>query len=172
MQSKEQTPNWNEVPVEGLSLKEDIPVEVIEPQTDAAYNVNITRLKTDAEKEIIETGNTNLMPLVNNMQVQGFKEDEIKAVVVDVTISGALRNEMAAPSTIYSAGDKVLNNAQAIGRVLVEKAVSGDMQAIREVLNRTEGRVPQTNYNKNMSVNIKGDANSLAALMGKIDANK
>ena len=178
MQSKEQTPNWDleeasveDIPVE-VSPKEDIPVEVIEPQTDAAYNVNITRLKTEAEKEIVDTGNANLMPLVNNMQVQGFKEDEIKAVVVDVTISGALRNEMAAPSTIYSAGDKVLNNAQAIGRVLVEKAVSGDMQAIREVLNRTEGKVPTTNYNKNMSVNVKGDANSIAALMGKIDANK
>lgn len=161
MQSKEQTPNW-----------EEAPVEVIEPQTDAAYNVNISRLKKDAEKEVIETGNANLMPLVNNMQVQGFKEDEIKAVVVDVTISGALRNEMAAPSTIYSAGDKVLNNAQAIGRVLVEKAVSGDMQAIREVLNRTEGKVPNVNKNANMSLNVKGDANSLAALMNQIDKNK
>lgn len=174
MQSKEKTPNWDleEASVVEVSPKEDIPVEVIEPQTDAAYNVNITRLKNDAEKEIVDTGNANLMPLVNNMQVQGFKEDEIKAVVVDVTISGALRNEMAAPSTIYSAGDKVLNNAQAIGRVLVEKAVSGDMQAIREVLNRTEGKVPNVNKNANMSLNVKGDANSLAALMNQIDKNK
>ena len=79
---------------------------------------------------------------------------------------------MAAPAPNFVAGDRLLNNAQAIGKVLVEKAVAGDMQAIREVLNRTEGKVPNVNKNANMSVNVKGDANSLAALMGKIDANK
>ena len=89
-----------------------------------------------------------------------------------MTITGALKDAMAAPAPNFVAGDQVLNNAQAIGKVLVEKAVAGDMQAIREVLNRTEGKVPNVNKNANMSVNVKGDANSLAALMGKIDANK
>lgn len=153
-------PNWGEV-------------EVIEAESPdkVAYKPRIKDVKGMVEKDAQAGKGLNLMPIVNNMQVQGFSKDEIKAVVTEVTVSGALRDAMAAPAPSFVAGDVVLNNAQAIGKVLVEKAVAGDMQAIREVLNRTEGRVPSTNYNKNMSVNVKGDANSLMALMNKIDAN-
>lgn len=154
---KNLTPNWD---VDGVEVIGADPIE------EVAYKPNIKNLKKKAEK----TG--ELVPVVNNMQVQGFSKDEIKAVVTEVTITGALRDAMAAPAPEYVAGDEILNNAQAIGKVLVQKAVAGDMQAIREVLNRTEGKVPNVNKNANMSVNVKGDANSLAALMGKIDANK
>lgn len=154
---KNLTPNWD---VDGVEVIGADPIE------EVAYKPNIKNLKKQAEK----TG--ELVPVVNNMQVQGFSKDEIKAVVTEVTITGALRDAMAAPAPEYVAGDEILNNAQAIGKVLVQKAVAGDMQAIREVLNRTEGKVPNVNKNANMSVNVKGDANSLAALMGKIDANK
>lgn len=155
--SKDLTPNWD---VDGVEVIGADPIE------EVAYKPNIKNLKKEAEK----TG--ELMPVVNNMQVQGFSKDEIKAVVTEVTITGALRDAMSAPAPSFVAGSEVLNNAQAIGKVLVEKAVAGDMQAIREILNRTEGKVPNINKNANMSVNVKGDANSLAALMGKIDANK
>lgn len=152
----------------------DKSIEVIGPDTSekVAYKPNIKDIKKKVEGDVKAGKGVNLMPIVNNMQVQGFSKDDIKVVVREVTITGALKDAMAAPAPSFVAGDKVLNNAQAIGKVLVEKAVAGDMQAIREVLNRTEGRVPQTNYNKNMSVNVKGDANSLMALMSKIDANK
>ena len=155
--SKNLTPNWD---VDGVEVIGADPIE------EVTYKPNIKNLKKEAEK----TG--ELMPVVNNMQVQGFSKDEIKAVVTEVTITGALRDAMSAPAPSFVAGSEVLNNAQAIGKVLVEKAVAGDMQAIREILNRTEGKVPNVNKNANMSVNVKGDANSLAALMGKIDANK
>lgn len=154
---KNSTPNWD---VDGVEVIGADPVE------EVAYKPNIKNLKKQAEK----TG--EIMPVVNNMQVQGFSKDEIKAVVTEVTITGALRDAMSAPAPSFVAGSEILNNAQAIGKVLVEKAVAGDMQAIREILNRTEGKVPNVNKNANMSVNVKGDANSLAALMGKIDANK
>lgn len=156
---KDLTPNWGD---------EVIEAEVIEaePTDKVAYKPKIKPIIEKAK----QTG--ELTPVVNNMQVQGFGKNEIKAVVTEVTVSSALRTAMAAPSASYSVGDEILNNAQAIGKVLIEKAVAGDMQAIREVLNRTEGKVPNVNRNANMSVNVKGDANSLAALMGKIDANK
>ena len=159
------TPKW------GL---EEVPTEVIGPDSPdkVAYKPKIKDIKKSVEEDVVKGKGVNLMPIVNNMQVQGFSKDDIKAVVQEVTITGALKDAMAAPAPSFVAGDKVLNNAQAIGKVLVEKAVAGDMQAIREVLNRTEGKVPNVNKNANMSVNVKGDANSLAALMGKIDANK
>lgn len=155
-------PNWDE------------PVEVIGPDAPdkVAYKPRIKDIKKSVEDDVVKGKGVNLMPIVNNMQVQGFSKDEIKAVVTEVTVTGALRDAMSAPAPSFVAGSKALNNAQAIGRVLIEKAVAGDMQAIREVLNRTEGKVPNVNKNANMSVNVKGDANSLAALMGKIDANK
>lgn len=160
--SKDLKSNWDE------------PVEVIGPDAPekVAYKPRIKDIKKSIEEDVAKGKGVNLMPIVNNMQVQGFSKDDIKAVVQEVTISGALKDAMMAPAPNFVAGDKILNNAQAIGKVLVEKAVAGDMQAIREVLNRTEGKVPNVNKNANMSVNVKGDANSLAALMGKIDANK
>ena len=163
---KDLKPNWDSGDVSE-------PVEVIGPDAPdkVAYKPKIKDIKKSVEEDVVKGKGVNLLPIVNNMQVQGFSKDDIKAVVQEVTITGALKDAMAAPAPSFIAGDKVLNNAQAIGKVLVEKAVAGDMQAIREVLNRTEGRVPQTNYNKNMSVNVKGDANSLMALMNKIDAN-
>lgn len=163
-------PNWDEP----VASKLDTPIEVIGPDAPekVAYKPKIKDIKKSVEEDVVKGKGVNLMPIVNNMQVQGFSKDDIKAVVQEVTITGALKDAMAAPAPSFVAGDKVLNNAQAIGKVLVEKAVAGDMQAIREVLNRTEGKVPNVNKNANMSVNVKGDANSLAALMGKIDANK
>lgn len=157
------TPSWE---VDAMEV-----IGPVEPDK-VAYKPRIKDIKERVEKDALEGKGVNLMPIVNNMQVQGFNKDEIKAVVQEVTISSALRDAMAAPAPNFVAGDRLLNNAQAIGKVLVEKAVAGDMQAIREVLNRTEGKVPNVNKNANMSVNVKGDANSLAALMGKIDANK
>lgn len=162
---KNSTPNWD---------LEEVPAEVIGPVAPekVAYKPNVKEIKKKVEDNVKAGKGLNLMPIVNNMQVQGFSKDEIKAVVTEVTVTGALRDAMAAPAPSFVAGSKALNNAQAIGKVLIEKAVAGDMQAIREVLNRTEGKVPNVNKNANMSVNVKGDANSLAALMGKIDANK
>lgn len=147
---------------------EKVLVEVIEPsdKRDVVYKPSIR------STEGIATRTGNVMPLVNAMQVSGASNGEIVAKVTDVTITGALKNAMAMPNAMMSAGDVIVSNAQAIGKVLLDKAMTGDMNAIREILNRTEGKVPNVTHSSSANVTVKGDANSIAGLMSRIDSNK
>lgn len=97
---------------------------------------------------------------------------EAERVMTEVSISQCLKDEMVAPNAVMTIGDDIVTNARAIGKVLVKKALDGDMSAIREVLNRTEGKVPNVTHSSSASVRVNGDANSIASLMDKIDKNK
>lgn len=135
-------------------------VEVI--VSDAVpYKPQIEALAKKAEKD------GNMAPMVLNMEAQGASQPEIVNKVLDVTITNELRREMAAPCIIAEASGFTKSNAAAIGQKMVEMALAGNLGAIREILNRTEGKVP--NVNKSASVKMTG---SLADLMAKIDNNK
>ena len=108
-----------------------------------------------------------MAPMVLNMEAQGASQPEIVNKVLDVTITSELRKEMAAPCIVAEASGFTKSNAAAIGKKMVEMALAGNLGAIREILNRTEGKVP--NVNKSASVKMTG---SLADLMAKIDNNK
>lgn len=135
-------------------------VEVI--VSDAVpYKPQIEALAKKAEKD------GNMAPMVLNMEAQGASQPEIVNKVLDVTITSELRKEMAAPCVVAEASGFTKSNAAAIGKKMVEMALAGNLGAIREILNRTEGKVP--NVNKSASVKMTG---SLADLMAKIDNNK
>lgn len=135
-------------------------VEVI--VSDAVpYKPQIEALAKKAEKD------GNMAPMVLNMEAQGASQPEIVNKVLDVTITSELRKEMAAPCIVAEASGFTKSNAAAIGKKMVEMALAGNLGAIREILNRTEGKVP--NVNKSSSVKMTG---SLADLMAKIDNNK
>ena len=146
---------------------QEVEPEVIEVQPDAVYKPRIE----SAKKRSLKTG--NLAPIVGALEAAGASPAIIEREVTDVTVSSVLKTAMAAPNMRFSAGEKVVNNAEAIGQVLLDLAIQErNLNAIREVLNRTEGKVPNVTHNTSASVNVKGDANSIAALMQKIDANK
>ena len=141
---------------------QDVEVEVITSDGDAdAYKPNISTLEKKAEKD------GNLAPMVLNMESQGASEAEIVQKVINVTISGELKREMAAPCIRMDASGYTKSNAAAIGMKLVDMALDGNLGAIREILNRTEGKVPTKTQNSSLSV--KGN---LADLMARIDNNK
>lgn len=143
-----------------LTPAKEVEVEVIASDGEA-YKPNIKNLANRAEKD------GNFAPMVLNMESQGASQPEIVNKVLDVTITNELRKEMAAPCIIAEASGFTKSNAAAIGKKMVEMALAGNLGAIREILNRTEGKVP--NVNKSSSVKMTG---TLADLMAKIDNNK
>lgn len=161
--NKSDLPNWDK-------MEDAIDVEVEEvvddESADCLYKPRVSSAKKLSEK----TG--NLLPVINAITLSGGTIEEVKQACHDVTITSSLKTAMEAPSIFVRADGEVLNNAEAIGKVLVEKAISGDMAAIREVLNRTEGKVPNVTHNSSASVKVTGDANSIGSLMAKIDKNK
>ena len=138
----------------------EVEVEVIESD-GVAYKPSIDALAKKAEKD------GNVAPMVLNMEAQGASQPEIVNKVIDVTITSELRKEMAAPCVVAEASGFTKSNAAAIGKKMVEMALAGNLGAIREILNRTEGKVP--NVNKSSSVKMTG---TLADLMARIDNNK
>lgn len=138
----------------------EVEVEVITSDGEA-YKPRIDVLAKKAEKD------GNVAPMVLNMESQGASQPEIVNKVIDVTITNELRREMAAPCVVAEASGFTKSNAAAIGKKMVEMALAGNLGAIREILNRTEGKVP--NVNKSSSVKMTG---TLADLMARIDNNK
>lgn len=140
----------------------EVEVEVI--TSDAKpYKPKIDALAKKAEKD------GNLAPMVLNMEAQGASEPEIVQKVLEVTVSSELKRAMSAPCIRMDASGYTKSNAAAIGMKLVDMALDGNLGAIREILNRTEGKVP--NVNKSTSAKITASG-SLADLMAKIDNNK
>ena len=158
-----------------LTSATDVEAEVIETVTVEPDAIWKPRLDT-AVNNAIKTG--NLVPVFgavaarNDDQPNAVVAEETKRVTTEMTISQCLKDEMSAPNAMMTIGDDIVTNARAIGKVLVNKALAGDMSAIREVLNRTEGKVPNVTHNSSASVKVSGDANSIAGLMAKIDKNK
>lgn len=140
----------------------EVEVEVI--TSDAKpYKPKIDALAKRAEKD------GNLAPMVLNMEAQGASEPEIVKKVLEVTVSSELKRAMSAPCIRMDASGYTKSNAAAIGMKLVDMALDGNLGAIREILNRTEGKVPNVNQSTSAKITASG---SLADLMAKIDNNK
>lgn len=140
----------------------EVEVEII--TSDAKpYKPKIDALAKKAEKD------GNLAPMVLNMEAQGASEPEIVKKVLEVTVSSELKRAMSAPCIRMDASGYTKSNAAAIGMKLVDMALDGNLGAIREILNRTEGKVPNVNQSTSAKITARG---SLADLMAKIDNNK
>ena len=167
-------PNITATEDEATSSEAEVLIpEVISADDSAAYKPRIY----DAEAKGAKTG--DFLPLRGAIIARlpedtptSIIEAEVTSAVAEVTISQCLKDEMKAPNAMLTVGDDIVSNARAIGKVLVNKALAGDMSAIREVLNRTEGKVPNVTHNSSASVKVTGDAGSIAGLMARIDKNK
>ena len=162
MQSNNSTPIWGEAKdVEAHEME----VEVIEKEDEGAsiYKPRFTKSVAKA----VSAGNT--LPVLAVVAARDGTKEDYEEKVTHYKITDCLKKEMAAP-TAYFPG--VSTTAEAISKVLINKALSGDLNSIREVLNRTEGRVPSRTENMNATMRVNTDANGLAALMNKIDQNK
>ena len=162
MQSNNSTTIWGEdKDVEA----HEVEVEIIEKEDDGAsiYKPRFTKSVAKA----VSAGNT--LPVLAVVAARDGTKEDYEEKVTHYKITDCLKKEMAAP-TAYFPG--VSTTAEAISKVLINKALSGDLNSIREVLNRTEGRVPSRTENMNATMRVNTDANGLAALMNKIDQNK
>lgn len=136
-------------------------------QGDAIYK---PRLR-DAKVRAIKSG--DLSPVVGSLAAVDASSEVIEREVTDVTVSSVLRTAMGMPSAGYIVSGRVASNAEAIGNVLLDMAIRDrNMQAIREVLNRTEGKVANRVENMSASLKLRGDVGSIGELMARIDKNK
>ena len=162
MQSNNSTPIWGEAKdVEA----HEVEVEVIEKEDDGAsiYKPRFTKSVAKA----VSAGNT--LPVLAVVAARDGTKEDYEEKVTHYKITDCLKKEMAAPTAYFPGAS---TTAEAISKVLINKALSGDLNSIREVLNRTEGRVPSRTENMNATMRVNTDANGLAALMNKIDQNK
>lgn len=162
MQSNNSTPIWGEAKdVEAHEME----VEVIEKEDEGAsiYKPRFTKSVAKA----VSAGNT--LPVLAVVAARDGTKEDYEERVTHYKITDCLKKEMAAPTAYFPGAS---NTAEAISKVLINKALSGDLNSIREVLNRTEGRVPSRTENMNATMRVNTDANGLAALMSRIDQNK
>lgn len=158
----------NEVPSWGEAKDVDaheVEVEVIEKEDDACsiYKPRICK----SAKEASLAGNN--LPVLSAVAARGGTKEEYEKKVVNFKITDCLKKEMSVPTAYFPGAE---STAEAISKVLINKALAGDLNSIREVLNRTEGRVPSRTENMNATMRVNTDANGLAALMSRIDQNK
>lgn len=140
----------------------DVEVEIIESDGAGRYVPNMSALERRAKKD------GNLAPVVLNMEANGASQPQIVEKVLDITVTGELKKAMSAPSIYASASGKTVTTAAAIAEKLTQMAMNGNLGAIKELLNRTEGKVP--NVTKNTSAKITATG-SLSDLMARIDNN-
>lgn len=161
MQSRD-IPNWGEGKDGFSDVRE---VEVIEKENEALsiYKPKITKR---VEAEVVKG---NPLPLLSAVAARGGSVEEYEAKAESFKITDCLKKEMSVPTSYFPGAG---STAEAISKVLINKALSGDLNSIREVLNRTEGRVPSRTENMNATMRVNTDANGLAALMSRIDQNK
>ena len=99
-------------------------------------------------------------------------ESDVRAVVSNLSITDHIDSVLKARNDMFTGiFKKDVSNGEALANVLFTRAVAGDMSAIREILNRTEGKVPNRTINSSTSTQVKGTATELSALMDKIDSN-
>lgn len=179
----EQTPSWesdNEIPAT------DVSAEIIgdnTPSNETEETVIIPEVVDDSEKDdsryrprftpkvAAEALKGNFLPMLAAVNAIDGDEKEFENRLGKIKATDALNDLMEMPMPFFKVGERVATNAEALAKVLMNKALAGDMSAIREILNRTEGKVPNVTHNKSASVKVTGDANSISALMKKIDKN-
>lgn len=162
MQNNNNIPDWGEA--KDVEFDE-VEVEVIEKEDPRpfVYKPKITKTARD------ECIAGNSLPILAAVAARGGSKEEYEQKVENVKITDCLKQEMTAPTSYFPGAT---STAEAISKVLINKALSGDLNSIREVLNRTEGRVPSRTENMNATMRVNTDANGLAALMSRIDQNK
>lgn len=162
MRDNNEVPSWGEA--KDVDAHE-VEVEVIEKEDDACsiYKPRICK----SAKEASLAGNN--LPVLAAVAARGGTKEEYEKKVVNFKITDCLKKEMSAPTAYFPGAG---STAEAISKVLINKALAGDLNSIREVLNRTEGRVPSRTENMNATMRVNTDANGLAALMSRIDQNK
>ena len=162
MQNNNSTPSWGEAKdVEA----HEVEVEIIEKEDDACsiYKPRICK----SAREASLAGNN--LPVLAAVAARGGTKEDYEKKVVNFKITDCLKKEMSVPTAYFPGAE---STAEAISKVLINKALAGDLNSIREVLNRTEGRVPSRTENMNATMRVNTDANGLAALMSRIDQNK
>lgn len=94
--------------------------------------------------------------------------------VKDLSISENLLKKLNAPCPfiVQNAEEGIITSSAAIADILISKAIAGDMTAIREVLNRSEGKVPNVTHSESKSLKVSANANTLVALFDSLDKNK
>ena len=137
--------------------------EVIEPEVVPAW-----KPRTSLKRQEAELAKGNPLP----MMAASSSKEEFLAKAENATISQGIRDELCMPCVQFSLPGEKVTNARAIGKVLMQKALAGDMSAIREILNRSEGKVVTRTESMSASLNVKANADSISALMQKIDKNR
>lgn len=162
MQNNNDTPSWGEA--KDVEANE-IEVEIIEKEDDAAsiYKPRLTKTAVEA----VNAGNN--LPVLAVVAARGGTKEDYEEKVANIRISDCLRKEMSAPTAYFPGAE---TTAEAITKVLINKALAGDLNSIREVLNRTEGKVPNVTQNASVTAKVTGSVNQLGDLMKRIDANK
>lgn len=162
MQNNNDTPSWGEA--KDVEANE-IEVEIIEKEDDDAsiYKPRLTKTAVEA----VNAGNN--LPVLAVVAARGGTKEDYEEKVANIRISDCLRKEMSAPTAYFPGAE---TTAEAITKVLINKALAGDLNSIREVLNRTEGKVPNVTQNASVTAKVTGSVNQLGDLMKRIDANK
>lgn len=179
--TNEQTPDWEGDNFASTSGSEETLSCDNNAESSAPEEVVVPEVVNDSEKQdsryrprfspkaAAEALKGNFLPILAAVNAVGGDREMFEQEITKVKITDALQDLMAVPQPFFKVGERVATNAEALGQVLMGKALAGDMAAIREILNRTEGKVP--NVNKSASVKVTGDASSIGALMKKIDKN-
>jgi hypothetical protein len=162
MQDNSEVPSWEGSYDEG---KQAIEVEIVEKEDDACsiYKPRICK----SAKEASLAGNN--LPVLAAVAARGGTKEEYEKKVVNFKITDCLKKEMSAPTAYFPGAE---STAEAISKVLINKALAGDLNSIREVLNRTEGKVPNVTQNASVTAKVTGGVSELSDLMKRIDANK
>ena len=179
--TNEQTPDWEEDNFVSASGNEETLSCDNNAGSSTEKEVVVPEVVDDSEKQdsryrprfspkaAAEALKGNFLPMLAAVNAVDGDSERFSEEVTRVRVTDALQDLMKMPMPFFKVGERVASNAEALGKVLMNKALAGDMAAIREILNRTEGKVP--NVNQSASVKVTGDASSIGALMKKIDKN-
>lgn len=167
------TPPWakDENPAQDVEFSEKKPVEVIESMTDGGKLHKVRKPKEGSDVTNPETF-TQIMAHAATHDVESVPK--AMDIVEEVSISTNLRKRLAMPCPFVppdEAGQRI-TSSDAVASVLLQKAVAGDMAAIREVLNRSEGKVPNVTHNESKSLKVSATTDGLVALFNELDKNK
>lgn len=162
MRDNNEVPSWGEA--KDVEVHE-VEVEIVEKEDDACsiYKPRICK----SAKEASLAGNN--LPVLAAVAARGGTKEEYEKKVVNFKITDCLKKEMSVPTAYFPGAE---STAEAISKVLINKALAGDLNSIREVLNRTEGKVPNVTQNASVTAKVTGSVNQLGDLMKRIDANK
>jgi len=152
-----------------LSEEHDAPLipELIQPEIIKPKKVRFSK------STAVQLAKGNFLPILAWAGSNSKSEEELADKIKDLTVSEHLAEigkEINAAATI--AFGKDTTTSEGVARILVAKAMAGDMNALREFMNRTEGKVPNRTITSGTVASVKGNASDFMALLDKIDKNK